>query len=364
VPTEVRAAVLHAPGEPLAIETLTLADPRPHEVRIGLHATGLCHSDLNYIQGHASHYLPVVLGHEGMGTVLEVGSAVTRVRSGDTVIPYLVPDCGTCEWCRSGLTNNCMTMNRDFDHLGYTPLSLGGAPVGNLLGTATFAEQTVVRETQVVKVSPDAEPAVACCLACGVTTGLGAALQTARVRPGSAVVVFGLGGVGLGAVQGSRIAGAATIVAIDTNPAREPVARKLGATHFVDGRSPMVVDEIREITGGGAAYGFECAGRPELYRPALNALNRGCGGVLVGVGVLPATASITLTSADLAGVTITRSFMGNAKASDVATYVDWYVNGKINLDDIVSHRLPLDEINKGFELATSGRAVRVVVVFN
>jgi len=355
---------MFGPHEPLRIETVTLADPGPREVRISLKSSGVCHSDLNYLHGVAQHYLPVVLGHEGFGTVVEVGEEVTRVQVGDTVMPFLVPECGVCELCMSGLTNRCQELDFNFMNLGNSPISLKGLGVGNLLNTATFAEQTVVNEDYVVKVNPDADPMLACCLACGVTTGLGAALNTAAVRSGSSVVVFGAGGVGLGAVQGARVAGAKTIIVVDTNPAKEAVARRLGATHFLDASSTELVDQVRSLTGRGAEYAFECVGRPELYPVAADLLDRGLGGLLVGVGVLPPSQTVTLTPAQLSGVTITRSFMGGAKRADVATYVDWLVAGKIDLQDVVSHRLPLDEINRGIELITTGKAVRVVIDFS
>jgi S-(hydroxymethyl)glutathione dehydrogenase/alcohol dehydrogenase len=352
---------LEQAGRPLQVQTLTLADPGPHEVRVRLLATGLCHSDLNFMTGDARHLLPVVLGHEGVGVVAEVGSAVTGVTVGDTVIPYLVPDCGVCDLCRSGVTNNCRTMHRDFLTPRYTPYSRDGRPVGNLMGVSTFAEQTVVHQTQVVKVNPLADPGLACCLACGVTTGIGAVLNTARVRRGSAVVVLGLGGVGLGAVQAARLAGAFPILAVDTNPGRKEVAHRLGATHFIDAGAGDVAAAIRDITHGGADYAFECAGRASLYATALQALKGGAGAMLVGVGIVPADDDLHIRPSQLTGTTITRSFMGNAKRSDVAQYVDWYVDGLIDLSEIVSHRVALDEINEGYDLIRSGEAVRVVV---
>jgi S-(hydroxymethyl)glutathione dehydrogenase / alcohol dehydrogenase len=364
MPTEIKAAVLYEPNTPLQIESLLLADPGPHEARIALQATGLCHSDLNCIAGSNHHYKPVVLGHEGFGVVQDVGSEVTTVAVGDTVIPYLVPDCGECELCRSGLTNNCVRFQRDHSEVGHSHLSLDGVPIAAFLGTATFAEQTVVHESQIVKVNPAADPSLACCLACGVTTGLGAALKTAAVQPGSSVAVLGVGGVGLSAVQGARLAGAATIIASDTNLSREPVARSLGATHFLSARSGSLVDDVRAITGRGVQYSFDCVGQPTVLTQALAILDRGLGGVAVSVGVLPAGAEITLTPGDLTGATLRRSFMGEAKRADVAQYVDRYVEGKLDLDRIVSHRIALDYINEGFRMMTAGDAVRVVVTFD
>jgi S-(hydroxymethyl)glutathione dehydrogenase / alcohol dehydrogenase len=213
-----------------------------------------------------------------------------------------------------------------------------------------------------VKVNPAADPSLACCLACGVTTGLGAVLRTAEVRPDSSVVVFGLGGVGLGAVQGARIAGASTIVAVDTNPAKEAVARKLGATHFLDARSPELVADVRALTTIGADYVFDCVGRASVYLTGMEMLVRGWG-LLVGVGMAPVTDTFTVAPPQLSGITLARSFMGDAKRADVARYVDWFVEGRIDLTDIVSHRIALDEINEGYALLEAGEAVRVVVEY-
>ena len=238
--------------------------------------------------------------------------------------------------------------------MGHSHLSLGGEPIAAFLGTATFAEQTVVHESQIVKVNPAADPSLACCLACGITTGLGVVLKTAAVRPGSSVAVLGVGGVGLCAVQGARLAGAAIIIAIDTNLARESVARSLGATHFLNARSASLADDVRTITGRGVQYSFDCVGQPSVLTQALAILDRGLGGLAVSVGVLPAGAEITLAPSDLTGATLKRSFMGGAKRADVAHYVDWYVEGKLDLDRIVSHRVPFEEINEGFRIVTAG----------
>lgn len=364
MPVEIKAAVLYEPNTPLKVESVLLADPGPHEVRIALQATGLCHSDWNYMTGYSKHYLPVVLGHEGLGVVREIGSGVTAVAVGDTVIPYLVPDCGECELCQSGVTNNCEQLKLDHSELGETRLSRAGQPIASFLGTATFAEQTIVHERQVVKVNSAADPAVACCVACGVTAGVGAALNTAQVRPGSTVAVFGLGGVGLSAVQGAHLAGAMTIVAIDTNQSRESVARSLGATHFLDARSPSLFEDVRAISRRGVQYAFDCVGRPAVLKQALAIVDRGLGGVVVSVGVLAAEDELIITAPELHRTTIVRSIMGGAKRADVAQYVDWVVEGKLNLDPIVSHQIPLEDINEGYAMMAAGDAVRVVVKFD
>jgi S-(hydroxymethyl)glutathione dehydrogenase / alcohol dehydrogenase len=358
----IRAAVAFEAGKTLEIRQLELADPGPREVRIRMRATGLCHSDLHFIQGLAAHYLPAVFGHEGMGEVVEIGSEVTQVAVGDTVIPYLVPDCGECEWCRSGLTNRCKRIRGDWTTLDRSPLSLDGVPIANGLGTATFAEETVVPEIQVVKVDPRADPLRACCLACGVSTGLGAALTTAAVRPGSSAVVFGLGGVGLSVIEGARLAGAGQIIGIDINAAKSEVAERLGATHYLDARSETLVEDVRAITGG-AAYVFDCVGRAAVYRQGVAMLDRAWG-QMIGVGMAPLTDKLDMSPAELSGVVLKRTFQGDAKRADIARYVDQYVAGEIHLDEIVTHIIPFDQINEGFELMTSGKAVRVVVDFD
>lgn len=361
MPTEIQAAVLWNVGGPLSVETVTLADPGPREVRIELAASGICHSDLNFIFGKTKSHIPIVLGHEGFGKVVETGSEVTELAVGDTVMPYLIPDCGVCELCRSGLTNVCERMNLNHAVLAPTPLRARAQQLARFVGTATFAQQTVVHEDQVVKVDERADPSLACCLACGYTTGLGAVLKTASVRPGSAVVIFGAGGVGLGAVQGAKRVGASRIIVVDTNPDKERVARELGATEFLDARAESLVEDVRTLTGRGVQYAFECAGRTELYRTALAMLDRSLGGMLVGVGVLPPDDQIVLSPSDLRGVTIKRTLMGSAKRQDVASYVDWFVDGSLVLDGVVSHHLALSEINHGIDLLVSGEAVRVVL---
>ena len=363
MPIQSRAAVFYAPHEKLRIETVDVADPGPHEVLIKLAATGLCHSDLHFIEGDLAHPVPAVLGHEGMGTVLRTGPNVTEVAEGDRVIPYLVPDCGVCPYCRSGKTNNCQQMGRAYAPDYKSWISLGGRPIRSLLGLGTFSEYIVVPEDQVQRVHADAPADQACCIACGVTTGLGAVLITANVEAGSTVVVYGLGGVGLSVIQGARIAGAARIVGVDVNSDKEPVAKAHGATHFLNGRECDPVAEIMKLTGIGADYAFECVGLPKLFEQTLGCLNRGWGKA-ISVGVIADRVPVPITWSQLSGRSWQRSFMGGAKRRDMAGYVDWFVEGKVKLDQLVSHRITLDQINDGFDLMRQGRAARVVVVYD
>ncbi len=364
MPTKVKAAVAFAPNEPLQICEVTLADPGPGEVMVRLLATGLCHSDLSALEGKIAQTFPVVLGHEGVGDVVAVGEGVTQFAVGDRVMPYLVPDCGECAFCKSGRTNLCVQMLARRQS-AKSPFSLEGKPVGSYCGLGTFAEMTVVPVDSLVKVSVEARADHACCIACGVTTGLGAALITAKVTPGSTVAVFGTGGVGLSVIQGAKIAGASRIIAIDTNSAKAEVAAKLGATDFINPKEvENVVAEIQKITGMGVDFAFECVGIPALARQSLESTNPAWG-LSVCVGVIPVGQELSTAPFNLmSGRKWTGSLMGGAKRQDVARFVDMYVDGQYNLDDLVSHHLELDEINHGFDMMRSGEAVRSVVVYS
>lgn len=363
MPTIVKAAVAFAANEPLQIREVTLADPGPGEVQVRLLATGLCHSDLSALEGKIQQTFPVILGHEGVGDVVAVGDGVTEFCVGDRVIPYLVPDCGECAFCQSGRSNLCVQLMLRRQS-GTSPFTLDGQPVAAYCGLATFAEMTVVPVDSLTKISREARVDHACCIACGVTTGLGAALITAKVTPGSSVVVFGSGGVGLSAIQGAKIAGARTIIAVDTNSAKAEVALKLGATHFINPKeSGNVVSDIQKLTGSGADFAFECVGSPALARQALESTNPAWG-VCVCVGVMPAGQELTAAPFSLmTGRTLTGSLMGGAKRQDVARFVEMYVAGDYGLDDVVSHHLTLEEINHGLEMMRSGEAVRSVISF-
>jgi S-(hydroxymethyl)glutathione dehydrogenase / alcohol dehydrogenase len=363
MPRKVRAAVCFAINEPMRIEEVTLADPGPGQVLIRLIATGLCHSDQHVLDGSHAAQLPMILGHEGIGEVVEVGEGVDDFVAGDRVIPFLVPDCGTCPLCLSGRTNQCVQFQARM-MAPTTPFTLDGVPVAQFMGIGSFAEMTVVHADMLTKVSVDANPAQACCIACGVTTGLGAAMISAKVQPGTSVAVFGAGGVGLSVIQGARLAGATKIIAIDLNNRKRDVALALGATHFVNpGEVGDAVAEVRRITGMGADFAFECVGVPALARQALESTNPAWG-LGVCVGVMPTGTELSVTPiALMMGRHWTGSFMGGAKRQDVGRFVDMFVAGDYSLDEIVSHRLALDEINRGFEMMKSGEAVRSVVEF-
>lgn len=364
MPTQTRAALLLAPHQPLTIETITLADPGPGEVQIRMLATGLCHSDLHAMDGMIAQSFPVVMGHEGCGEIEAVGEGVTDFAVGDRVIPYLVPDCGLCTYCRSGRTNLCeQFMARRAANR--SPFSRDGAPLYAFQQLGTFSERIVVPVDMVAKIDARARPDHACCIGCGVTTGVGAAMLTAAITPGSSVAVIGCGGVGLSAVQGARLAGAATIIAVDRNPAKEQVARKVGATHFILATTGTdLVAAIREVVPNGVDFALECVGGAALARQALEATNMAWG-KSVCVGVLPAEQTLeTLPINLMLGRVWTGSLMGGAKRSDVSRFVDLYLAGDLLLDDLVTHRLTLDDINRGFDLMRSGEAVRSVVTFD
>ena len=358
-----RAAISFGPNRPLEIHTIDVAEPGPHQVAVRLAATGLCHSDLHMLEGKVPHSYPVVPGHEGFGTVIQCGDAVTQFKVGDTVIPYLVPDCGVCDFCKSGRTNQCLKLPERRKN-PTTSFSLDGVPVAQFVGMGTFSEIVVVPDDMLVKVSSKADPAHACCIACGVTTGIGAVFNTAKVPAGATVAVFGVGGVGLSVVQGARLAGASRIIAVDRNAAKESTARTMGATDFIDAsKDPDPVASIIKLTQYGVDFAFECVGIPALMRQALESTHPAWGvGVNVGVvefGKELQASPLTL----LSGRRWTGSMMGGAKRNDVARYVDWYVEGRINLDDMVSHQLKLEDINRGFDMMKSGESVRSIVVF-
>lgn len=363
MPRQVRAAVCFAPHEPQRITMVTLADPGPGQVMVRMIATGLCHSDLHVIDGLFPERFPCILGHEGLGEVVEVGEGVTDFAPGDRVIPFLVPDCGQCPLCLSGRTNMCA----EFDArraAGITSFSLDGEPVAQFMGIGSFAELTVVHADMLTKVPEEADPALACCIACGVTTGIGAAMISAKVTPGASVAVFGVGGVGLSVIQGAKLAGATTIIAVDLNETRRDVAARMGATHFINSREvEKPVAEVRRITGMGADFGFECVGIPELASQALQSTNP-YWGVGVCVGIQPVGAQVSTAPFNLInGRHWTGSFMGGAKRQDVGRFVEMFVAGDYCLDELVSHRLKLEDINHGFAMMKSGEAVRSVIEF-
>jgi S-(hydroxymethyl)glutathione dehydrogenase/alcohol dehydrogenase len=363
---KVRAAVAHRPNAPLAIETLELDGPRAGEVLIEHRASGLCHSDWNILDGSRPHAFPVVLGHEGAGVVLECGAGVTSVRPGDHVIPAAIAECGRCAACLGTKSNLCSEYLQP-SAAQRSVLSLDGRPVAAYCGIATFASHSVVPEMKVTKIRADAPLELVCTVGCAVGTGVGAVLWTAKVERGASVVVFGLGGIGVNVVQGARLAGAAQIIGVDTNPAKEAVARRLGVTHFVDSRALSGGDlcaRLSELSGGGADYSFECTGNLDLARVALECTRAGWG-TSVMIGLPPVGRDFAfLPRALFSGRTVKGSYFGNTKTrSQVPQLVDWAMEGKLDLDALVTHRLPLERINEGFELMARGEAVRTVVVY-
>ena len=363
MPRKVRAAVAFAPNQPLELRELDLADPGPGDVLVRFLASGLCHSDLHALDGTIDERFPLVAGHEALGDVVEAGAGVEGFAPGDRVMAFLVPDCGQCPFCLSGRTNFCLQFVARREAAA-TPFSLNGAPVHQFMGIGSFAEMAVIPADQLVKVSRAAPVEEACCIGCGVTTGLGAALISARVTAGSSVAVFGIGGVGLSVIKGAKLAGAATIIAIDVNEGKRAVALGAGATHFVNPKAVEdVVLAVQGLTGLGADFAFECVGIPALAAQALAATNP-CWGVAVNVGVMPTGSEVSAPPFQLlTGRRWTGSFMGGAKRADVARYVEMFVEREFVLDDLVSHRLRHDEINRGFAMMKSGEAVRSVVVY-
>jgi S-(hydroxymethyl)glutathione dehydrogenase/alcohol dehydrogenase len=367
MPTKSRAAVLYKRGEPLRIETIEVADPGPGEVLIKLAATGLCHSDLHLIDDkidYAMAYpLPLVAGHEGMGTVVAAGAGAPA-KEGDLVIPYLLPDCGECVFCKSGRTNFCVQLGRSTRTDGKTYFSLpNGQRVTPASGTGTFSQYLCVPGDQVVKVNPKAQPDPGCCIGCAVTTGVGSALLVAKVYAGASVVVFGAGGVGLSVVQGARIAGARTIVAVDVNAEKAEAARRMGATHFLSAAAENLPAEVVRLTGMGADFAFDTVGTVAVVRQALASLHRGGWAELIRIAI-DQEPEATMHLSEFGGRAFRGSMMGGAKRADVARFVDWYVEGKLSLDGLVSHRLPLERINEGFDLMRQGKTARAVVVYD
>jgi S-(hydroxymethyl)glutathione dehydrogenase/alcohol dehydrogenase len=368
---QVRAAVAHAAGKPLSIETVELDGPRSGEVLVEIKATGVCHTDAYTLSGADPEGLfPAILGHEGAGVVVDVGPDVDSLAKGDHVIPLYVPECRVCEYCTSGRTNLCqairVTQGRGQMPDGTKRFRIGKEPIHHYMGTSTFAQFTVVPEIALAKVRKDAPFDRICYVGCGVTTGVGAVINTAKVRPGSNVVVFGLGGIGLNVVQGARMVGADMIVGIDLNPARESLARKLGMTHFVNPKDVKgdLVAYLVELTNGGADYSFECIGNVQTMRQALECCHKGWGEATI-IGVAPAGAEIATRPFQLVTGRVWRgtAFGGAKGRTDVPRIVDWYMAGKLNIDDLITHTMPLEKINDAFRLMHEGRSIRSVVTF-
>jgi S-(hydroxymethyl)glutathione dehydrogenase / alcohol dehydrogenase len=365
-----RAAVAWKAGQPLTVEELDLDGPRAGEVLVEIKATGICHTDYYTLSGADPEGLfPAVLGHEGAGIVVDVGAGVTTLKPGDHVIPLYTPECRQCKFCLSRKTNLCQqirgTQGRGLMPDGTSRFSLDGKPILHYMGTSTFSNFIVAPEIALAKIRPDAPFDKVCYIGCGVTTGVGAVIYTAKVEAGSNVVVFGLGGIGLNVLQGARMVGADKIIGVDLNPAREAMARKFGMTHFLNPKDhPNIVDAIVQLTDGGADYSFECIGNTATMRQALECCHKGWGQSII-IGVAPAGAEISTRPFQLVtGRQWKGSAFGGARGrTDVPKIVDWYMEGKINIDDLITHTLKLEDINKGFDLMTAGESIRSVVVY-
>lgn len=366
-----RAAIAHKAGAPLTIEDVELEGPREGEVLVEIRASGVCHTDAFTLSGADPEGLfPAILGHEGAGVVLEVGANVRSLKRGDHVIPLYIPECRQCSYCTSGKTNLCQaireTQGRGLMPDGTSRFRAGGEEVFHYMGTSTFAQHTVVPEIALAKIRQDAPLDKVCYIGCGVTTGIGAVINTAKVAPGDNVVVFGLGGIGLNVVQGARLAGANLIVGVDVNPGRRALAQKFGMTHFVNPTDvgDDLVPHLVALTGGGADFSFECIGNVKCMRQALECCHKGWGTSVI-VGVAGAGQEISTRPFQLVtGRNWRGTAFGGAKGrTDVPRIVDWYMDGKINVDDLITHTMPLTEINTAFDLMHEGKSIRSVVTF-
>lgn len=368
---KVKAAIAYKAKSPLVIETVDLEGPKKGEVLIEISATGVCHTDAYTLSGiDPEGIFPVILGHEGAGVVVEVGEGVSSVKPGDHVIPLYTPECRECEYCLSRKTNLCQAI-RATQGKGLMPdetsrFSLGKEKLFHYMGTSTFANYTVLPEIAVAKIREDAPFDKVCYIGCGVTTGIGAVIYTAKVQSGSKVIVFGLGGIGLNVIQAARLVGADMIVGVDINPDRKKIAEKFGMTHFVN---PSEVKEdlvayLVNLTKGGADYTFECVGNVDLMRQALECCHKGWG-ISTIIGVAPAGKEIATRPFQLVtGRVWQGSAFGGARGrTDVPKIVDWYMEGKINIDDLITHTMPLEQINTAFDLMHSGKSIRSIVKF-
>ncbi|HLR14080.1 MAG TPA: S-(hydroxymethyl)glutathione dehydrogenase/class III alcohol dehydrogenase [Burkholderiaceae bacterium] len=365
-----RAAVAWKAGEALTIEEVDLQGPRDNEVLVELKATGICHTDYYTLSGADPEGLfPAILGHEGAGIVTDVGPGVTTLKPGDHVIPLYTPECRQCKSCLSQKTNLCTairaTQGQGLMPDGTSRFSIDGNPIHHYMGTSTFANHIVVPEIALAKIRSDAPFDKVCYIGCGVTTGLGAVIFTAKVEAGANVAVFGLGGIGLNVIQAARMVGARRIIGIDINPDREAMARQFGMTDFINPKqTENVVDDIIQLTDGGVDYSFECIGNTDVMRQALECCHRGWGQSII-IGVAPAGAEIStrpfqlVTGREWKGT----AFGGARGRTDVPTIVDWYMEGKINIDDLITHTLPLEEINEGFDMMNAGQSIRSVVLY-
>jgi len=366
-----RAAVAYRAGQPLVVETVDLDGPRAGEVLVEIRATGVCHThEFTRSGADPEGLFPVIFGHEGAGVVVDVGPGVTSLRKGDHVIPLYTPECRQCKSCLSHKTNLCTairaTQGQGVMPDGTSRFSIGGEKIHHYMGCSTFANHTVLPEIALAKIREDAPFDKVCYIGCGVTTGIGAVINTAKVEPGANVVVFGLGGIGLNVIQGARLAGADKIIGVDINPGRKALAEKFGMTHFVNPKEVEgdLVPYLVALTDGGADYSFECVGNVDLMRQALECCHRGWG-VSVIIGVAGAGKEISTRPFQLVTGRVWKgtAFGGARGRTDVPRIVDWYMDGKINIDDLVTHVMPVEQINTAFDLMHSGESIRSVVTF-
>jgi S-(hydroxymethyl)glutathione dehydrogenase/alcohol dehydrogenase len=365
-----RAAVAWKAGAPLTIETVDLDGPRAGEVLVEVKATGICHTDHYTLSGADPEGLfPAILGHEGAGVVVDVGPGVTTLQRDDHVIPLYTPECRQCKFCLSRKTNLCQkirgTQGKGLMPDGTSRFSIDGRPILHYMGTSTFSQHIVVPEIALAKIRADAPFDTACYIGCGVTTGVGAVIFTAKVEAGANVVVFGLGGIGLNVIQGAHMVGAGRIVGIDVNPRREAMARRFGMTHFINPKDvPDVVDAIVQLTDGGADHSFECIGNTTTMRQALECCHKGWGQSII-IGVAEAGAEIRTRPFQLVTGRVWKgsAFGGARGRTDVPKLVDWYMEGRLQIDDLITHRLKLDDINEGFALMERGESIRSVVIY-
>jgi S-(hydroxymethyl)glutathione dehydrogenase / alcohol dehydrogenase len=367
-----RAAIATGAGKPLEIHEVTLDGPKAGEVLVEIKATGVCHTDYYTLSGKDSEgVFPSILGHEGAGIVREVGAGVTSVKPGDHVIPLYTPECRQCKTCLSRKSNLCTairaTQGKGLMPDGTSRFSLGSDPVYHYMGCSTFSNFTVLPEIAVAKVREDAPFDKICYIGCGVTTGIGAVIYTAKVEPGTNVAVFGLGGIGLNVIQGAKLVGADKIIGIDVNPAKRAMAEKFGMTHFINPKevgNDKVVQAIVDLTGGGADYSFDATGNTQVMRQALECCHRGWGQSII-IGVAEAGQEIATRPFQLVTGRVWKgtAFGGARGRTDVPKIVDWYMDGKIRIDELITHTMPLERINHAFDLMHAGESIRSVVVF-
>jgi len=368
---DVRAAVAFEAGKPLEITTVQLDGPKEGEVLVEIKATGICHTDEFTRSGaDPEGIFPAILGHEGAGVVVDTGPGVTSLKKDDHVIPLYTPECRQCEYCLNPKTNLCqairVTQGQGLMPDGTSRFSIDGEPIFHYMGTSTFANYSVVPEIALAKVREDAPFDKICYIGCGVTTGIGAVINTAKVEPGSNCVVFGLGGIGLNVIQGLRLVGANMIVGVDLNADKEAVGKQYGMTHFVNpaDAGDDLVGHLVELTGGGADYSFECIGNVQVMRTALECAHKGWGESII-IGVAGAGQEISTRPFQLVTGRSWRgtAFGGASGRTDVPKIVDWYMDGKIEIDSMITHTMPLEDINNAFDLMHSGESIRSVVIY-